>query len=231
MNKNFVVFVTICFATIIFLTFGLTIAFGNSFYDVREIGIGLHNTFLLIFANFNYPDLENSDPDFGALLFIVMVFFVGVILMNMFIAVLSDTYTQLQEKNSEIWEITITLLMIQEAVWARRFGFYVKRFIQRRMNAGQPSAMLVRDMSVSVAMPDREHADLETDDQEEPTEKTEDDIFDMVLEYNHGRRQKDTLEIYQFVDEFQNRTNAEFANLQTQMQQIKTMLEEIRAKK
>jgi hypothetical protein len=58
----------------------------------------LFTQFRLILGDFNFPAIEAANRTWGPIYFITYVFFVFFVLMNMFLAIINDTYSEVKEE-------------------------------------------------------------------------------------------------------------------------------------
>ncbi|CAH8648471.1 unnamed protein product [Dicrocoelium dendriticum] len=69
------------------------LAFGTQVHDFRKFTTAVYTLFRIILGDFDFGALERANSTFGPIYFIVYVFFVFFILINMFIAIINETYT------------------------------------------------------------------------------------------------------------------------------------------
>ena len=79
---------------IVFLSSGqaFNMAFGTHLANYSTPESAMMSLFRALLGDFEYFDLTNTDPVAGPLLFIIYILLVGFILLNMFIAILSEAY-------------------------------------------------------------------------------------------------------------------------------------------
>ncbi|KAM8971927.1 polycystin-2-like protein 2 [Pelodytes ibericus] len=88
-----------------FLIFGAQVAGFSSFADC------IFTQFRIILGDFNFADIEKADRILGPLYFITFIFFVFFVLLNMFVAIINDTYSEVKSEFSGtdsdvyVWEI------------------------------------------------------------------------------------------------------------------------------
>jgi len=81
-------------------------------YEVRDVGHSLLHALDMTFGDFGILDeLIMGNRVMGPLVFFVYAVFVPIVLMNLFIAVLSNTYSDLDPLNQQVWEIQTTRLL------------------------------------------------------------------------------------------------------------------------
>jgi len=110
--RSFLVFVGIFVFVIITLGLSFHLAFGVSNYSMRGFGESIITMFRMLFGDFDYESLENENRVLGPVLFLFFFLFLGLILMNIFIAVMSEVYINAQKENEASWEIYITSLLV-----------------------------------------------------------------------------------------------------------------------
>jgi Polycystin cation channel len=66
------------------------------------------------FGDVDYPSVDQAGLVMGPLLYTLFMFFVSLLLLNLLIAVLTEAYTTVHERNTQQWERSITLLMIAQ---------------------------------------------------------------------------------------------------------------------
>jgi hypothetical protein len=79
---------------IVFLSCGqaFLLAFGPSLRDFSTFGEAMMSLFRALLGDFDYPSLADADPVVGPILFSVYIFLVLFVLLNMFIAILTEAY-------------------------------------------------------------------------------------------------------------------------------------------
>ncbi|CAF0976109.1 unnamed protein product [Adineta ricciae] len=86
------------FAQLGYLTFGIQIE------GFRSFQYSVYTLFLVILGSFDFPALQQAHRILGPIFFLAYVFFVFFVLMNMFLAIINDTYmevkAELQKKQS-----------------------------------------------------------------------------------------------------------------------------------
>ncbi|TPP55950.1 Polycystic kidney disease protein 2 [Fasciola gigantica] len=84
------------------------LAFGTQVDDFSEFMTSVYTLFRIILGDFDFASLERANTVFGPIYFIVYVFFVFFVLINMFIAIINETYVgvksdlQTQENDFEV---------------------------------------------------------------------------------------------------------------------------------
>ncbi|KAF5406231.1 Polycystin 2 like 1 transient receptor potential cation channel [Paragonimus heterotremus] len=81
------------------------LAFGTQVNDFRKFMTSVYTLFRIILGDFDFNSLERANSTLGPIYFIVYVFFVFFVLINMFIAIINETYvgvkSDLQTQESE----------------------------------------------------------------------------------------------------------------------------------
>jgi len=72
--------------------------------------------FQMLFGNFDYDSMNASNRVLAPAWFLFFFIFLGLILMNIFIAVISDSYISIEKVNEFAWEININRLLIENLV-------------------------------------------------------------------------------------------------------------------
>ncbi|GAB6028335.1 hypothetical protein CHUAL_002508 [Chamberlinius hualienensis] len=85
---------------IIFLAYAQLgyLLFGPHLRNFSKVQTSIFTLMRLILGDFDYIALERANRIMGPLFFVTFVFFVFIILLNMFLAILSDTYTKIKSK-------------------------------------------------------------------------------------------------------------------------------------
>jgi polycystin 2 len=83
---------------IIFLAFAQLgyLLFGTQVKDFAGFDDSIFTLFRIILGDFNFHDLEQANRYLGPAYFILYVFFVFFVLLNMFLAIINDTYTEVK---------------------------------------------------------------------------------------------------------------------------------------
>ncbi|CAH1795418.1 unnamed protein product [Owenia fusiformis] len=83
---------------IIFLAFAQLgyLIFGTQVRDFSTFGNAIFTLFRIILGDFNFHELENAHRVLGPTYFILYVFFVFFVLLNMFLAIINDTYSEVK---------------------------------------------------------------------------------------------------------------------------------------
>jgi len=84
---------------IIFLAFAQLgyLIFGTQVYDFSSFNNSIFTLFRIILGDFDFHSLEEANRILGPLYFILYVFFVFFVLLNMFLAIINDTYSEVKE--------------------------------------------------------------------------------------------------------------------------------------
>eukprot|EP01114_Cavostelium_apophysatum_P005981 TRINITY_DN1716_c0_g1_i1.p1 TRINITY_DN1716_c0_g1~~TRINITY_DN1716_c0_g1_i1.p1 ORF type:complete len:1754 (-),score=458.67 TRINITY_DN1716_c0_g1_i1:2672-7933(-) len=112
--RSFVVFIFIFVFVIITLALSFYLAFGFANYTMRGFGESIITMFRMLFGEFDYEAMSASNRVLAPVMFLLFFLFLGLVLMNLFIAVLSDVYINIEKQNESAWEIYITRLLIEE---------------------------------------------------------------------------------------------------------------------
>jgi len=131
-NPSFIVFIGVYVFVLLSFSIAFHLGFGTFIIDLKNYGSTIMAMFRMALGDFDYDSLNDANKIFGPLFFITFMFFMGIIFMNMFIAVLSEIYMSLQEENDKIWEIFITNLMIENNKWTYRLRRFLYKFKLRR---------------------------------------------------------------------------------------------------
>uniref|UniRef100_A0A1I8G2W2 Polycystin-2 n=1 Tax=Macrostomum lignano TaxID=282301 RepID=A0A1I8G2W2_9PLAT len=68
--------------------------FGTQVKDFREFQQAIFTLFRIILGDFDFHELENAHRVLGPIFFLLYVFFVFFVLINMFLAIINDTYSE-----------------------------------------------------------------------------------------------------------------------------------------
>ncbi|CAG5091366.1 Oidioi.mRNA.OKI2018_I69.PAR.g13008.t1.cds [Oikopleura dioica] len=71
--------------------------FGSQVEDFSKFDKCVYTLFRIILGDFNFHQLENAHNILGPVFFITYVFFVFFVLLNMFLAIINDTYSEVKE--------------------------------------------------------------------------------------------------------------------------------------
>jgi len=84
---------------IIFLAFAQLgyLIFGTEVKDFSTFGNAVFTLLRIILGDFNFHELEEAERILGPIYFILYVFFVFFVLLNMFLAIINDTYSAVKE--------------------------------------------------------------------------------------------------------------------------------------
>ncbi|ELT90189.1 hypothetical protein CAPTEDRAFT_169289 [Capitella teleta] len=87
---------------IIFLAFAQLgyLIFGTQVKDFSSFDDAVFTLFRIILGDFNFHELEQANRVLGPAYFILYVFFVFFVLLNMFLAIINDTYSEVKEEIS-----------------------------------------------------------------------------------------------------------------------------------
>ncbi|EDV22240.1 uncharacterized protein TRIADDRAFT_28988, partial [Trichoplax adhaerens] len=77
------------------------LAFGNQVRDFSTFHDCIYTLFRIILGDFNFSEIERSNRVLGPIFFISYVFFVFFVLLNMFLAIINDTYTEVKTEIME----------------------------------------------------------------------------------------------------------------------------------
>jgi len=220
-NKSFVAFVGVFLFIIISFAVTYHLAFGNDLFDNRDIERSVLKMLRMIFGEFDYQALEDNNRVFGPLLFSAFMIFVALILMNMFIAVISDIYVTVHNKHIEFWEINMTKLIIifisekrgttiWTAIWMslirlkarltgkRSFTFYDTNpaaWVEQEVGA-EDDANAIEMESLTRSLSEMEIINSEIKKEREIS-LTESEVDTLVFKYFQSRTEKSSTELYE----------------------------------
>ncbi|XP_028269378.1 polycystin-2 isoform X2 [Parambassis ranga] len=88
---------------IIFLAYAQLayLVFGTQVNDFSTFQASIFTQFRIILGDFNFSEIEEANPVFGPIYFTTFVFFIFFILMNMFLAIINDTYSEVKADMSQ----------------------------------------------------------------------------------------------------------------------------------
>jgi len=83
---------------IIFLAYAQLgyLVFGTVVFDFYSLTESIYTLFRIILGDFNFHDLEKAHRQLGPIYFITYVFLVFFVLINMFLAIINDTYSEVK---------------------------------------------------------------------------------------------------------------------------------------
>lgn len=88
---------------IIFLAYAQLayLVFGTQVNDFSTFQASIFTQFRIILGDSNYSEIEEADPVLGPIYFATFFFFIFFILMNMFLAIINDTYSEVKADMSQ----------------------------------------------------------------------------------------------------------------------------------
>nr|XP_046272234.1 polycystin-2 isoform X2 [Scatophagus argus] len=88
---------------IIFLAYAQLayLVFGTQVNDFSTFQASIFTQFRIILGDFEFSEIEEANPVFGPIYFTTFVFFIFFILMNMFLAIINDTYSEVKADMSQ----------------------------------------------------------------------------------------------------------------------------------
>lgn len=88
---------------IIFLAYAQLayLVFGTQVSDFSTFQASIFTQFRIILGDFNFSEIEEANPVLGPIYFTTFVFFIFFILMNMFLAIINDTYSEVKADMSQ----------------------------------------------------------------------------------------------------------------------------------
>lgn len=88
---------------IIFLAYAQLayLVFGTQVNDFSTFQASIFTQFRIILGDFNFSEIEETNPVLGPIYFTTFVFFIFFILMNMFLAIINDTYSEVKADMSQ----------------------------------------------------------------------------------------------------------------------------------
>ncbi|KAM4585529.1 polycystin-2 isoform 1-T1 [Odontesthes bonariensis] len=88
---------------IIFLAYAQLayLVFGTQVNDFSTFQASVFTQFRIILGDFNFSEIEEANPVLGPVYFTTFVFFIFFILMNMFLAIINDTYSEVKADMSQ----------------------------------------------------------------------------------------------------------------------------------
>jgi polycystin 2 len=76
------------------------LVFGTQVYDFSSFQFSIYSLFRIILGDFDFEALETANYILGPIFFLTYVFFVFFVLLNMFIAIINDTYGEIKSELS-----------------------------------------------------------------------------------------------------------------------------------
>ncbi|PRP85611.1 polycystin-2-like [Planoprotostelium fungivorum] len=105
----------------VLLAFSITyfMAFSDSVEATSTMGLSILCAFKTIFGDSAFSDMISAQPIFGPIFFLLFMSFQALILMNMFIAVISDLYMSKAEDDQFKWDLNVTEIYISSKLYPR----------------------------------------------------------------------------------------------------------------
>jgi len=228
--RSFLVFCAFFIFVLISYALGYQIAFGLGIQRISSLGNSFMSLIRTIFGDFDFPSMAASHPAFGPIYFVLYNMFTGLILMNLFIAVISDIYIGLQDQNEQRWERFITKLMIESFSHKAGHISYYRSIILifsfpvaiiykkcfKRANRTNPD---LENVLIEMKPMGDDGGGIDGDtDEEQPADKTdqlqvdeqdfdisfaEDEVDDIVYEGQGQRSDKSNLELFDEIKEIE----------------------------
>jgi len=107
-HQNFIVFILIFVFVIFTFSFTFHLSFGKYLYPLRDVQHSLVSIWPMLLGGIDYTQMEQTNRIFGPIFFLLFLFGCTIVLMNMFIAVISDVYINLQKENLDNWEYELS---------------------------------------------------------------------------------------------------------------------------
>lgn len=77
------------------------IVFGSNVASFKNVGVSMLTLFRMILGDFDFMEIYNAKPGWGPVYFISYIFMVFFFLLNMFLAIVNDTYAEVKEEMDE----------------------------------------------------------------------------------------------------------------------------------
>ncbi|KAH9277542.1 Polycystic kidney disease 2-like 1 protein [Echinococcus granulosus] len=169
------------------------LAFGTQVSDFSTFATSLMTLFRIILGDFDFQALHDAQSFFGPLYFLVYIFFVFFVLINMFIAIINDTYLEVKSN-----------LLNQPSEFQMK-SFFKQRLKDMRNKMKQKKSQLqeIQDAIDAVATEENDMSidDLKAEMNGEASGAALDEILrkvdtnnDMKLDTNERRALRETLE-------------------------------------
>eukprot|EP01118_Nematostelium_gracile_P013090 TRINITY_DN4893_c0_g1_i1.p1 TRINITY_DN4893_c0_g1~~TRINITY_DN4893_c0_g1_i1.p1 ORF type:complete len:580 (-),score=108.55 TRINITY_DN4893_c0_g1_i1:74-1813(-) len=142
-SKNVLAFGLLFFSLMWIFTLTFSLIFGSYSYGYRDIPSAFLTLFRTTLGDSDF-DALGSKRIIGPILFVIFTYFITVMVLNsMFVAVISDLYMNLQERNQLAWDRFITSRLIHQksqtkflpqfATWGDKVAlFFEKRFLKKQ---------------------------------------------------------------------------------------------------
>jgi polycystin 2 len=78
------------------------ILFGTQIEDFRTFQDAIFTLMRTILGDFDYLEIENANRVLGPIFFMSYIFFVFFVLLNMFLAIINDTYADIKTKTEDV---------------------------------------------------------------------------------------------------------------------------------
>nr|VZI36668.1 unnamed protein product [Spirometra erinaceieuropaei] len=127
------------------------LAFGTQVTDFATFAVSLLTLFRIILGDFDFQALHDANSVLGPLYFLVYIFFVFFVLINMFIAIINDTYLDVKSN------------LLSQPSEVQMKSFFKKRLKEIRKKTKQNKAQLQEIQNVLDAV-DTDEKDMTIDD-------------------------------------------------------------------
>ena len=131
----------------------------------------------------------------------------------MFIAVLSEVYTELKEENDQVWEVEITNKMVE--------SFYRWWWIRYRATQIWERVRPSRFENVGLGKTSGEKSASKVEDEE--IKMDEQDILELAVKYSSERGVRTQVDIFNLVEEVKQQN----LSLQSELQEMRTLLAQL----
>eukprot|EP00003_Mantamonas_plastica_P021387 TRINITY_DN3460_c2_g1_i10.p1 TRINITY_DN3460_c2_g1~~TRINITY_DN3460_c2_g1_i10.p1 ORF type:complete len:1834 (-),score=807.04 TRINITY_DN3460_c2_g1_i10:148-5649(-) len=114
MSQDLVMFIAMSVVVLVGVGLAFMLTFGTQAYGFRNFGSALFTLFRAVFGDFELLNTI-SNPTMGTFLFICHELFTGIILLNLLVAILNDTYSRYQKLYKIQWRDAAVNNMLAEA--------------------------------------------------------------------------------------------------------------------
>jgi len=249
-DRALIIFVLIFMYILFSFALAFYVALGVDDFEMRQFGTTVSTIVRMILGDFDYDSFYDGNRYLGPILFMAFMLFCGIILMNLFIAVISDIYINKEKQNEQVYEIYITKLLMEVIAKhgkiitfriIRNFWRWIKKqiLIRRGLLPSNPRVQSVvynsfapEDFIVSEVPLDNCTDEVEEfwgDNKEQFVQYDENSLDDLSIELENKRKEKSNLEIHTKIMKLEKNLNADMQKINTtfnnELKELKILLQ------
>jgi hypothetical protein len=108
-----IIFAGVLLMVVLAFTIGFYVAFGQLLDAYQSFQLSVVQTVLMMIGTFDLDSLSEASPGFGPAMFFSVILVLALVMLNIFIAVISEVYSSALSESNDRWNENLTKRMIE----------------------------------------------------------------------------------------------------------------------